>query len=90
MGELHHHLERATLQRSLDMLLEVQFVLDHFERSVRRLRAFGQKPDFNTLEVQSELELLRQNIHSLSSDQALARAEAIRARAQSLYVVVQA
>jgi hypothetical protein len=90
MSELHHHPERATHHRSLDMLMEVQFVLEHSERSVDRLRALGQEPEFNTLEVRSELEELRQDIRSLPAVQALERAEAIRARAQSLFVVLQA
>jgi hypothetical protein len=90
MSELHHHPERATHHRSLDMLMEVQFVLEHSERSVDRLRALGQEPEFNTLEVRSELDALRQNIRSLPAVQALERAEAIRARAQSLFVVLQA
>ena len=90
MSELHHHPERATHHRSLDMLMEVQFVLEHAERSLNRLRALGQEPDVNTLETRSELEQLRQNIRNLPADQALVQAEAIRARAQSLFVVLQA
>ena len=90
MSELHHHPGRATHHRSLDMLMEVQFVLEHAERSLSRLRALGQEPDFDTLEVRSELEQLQQGIYRLPADQALARAEAIRARAQSLFVVLQA
>ena len=90
MSELHHHPERATHHRSLDMLMEVQFVLEHAERSLNRLRALGREPSVNTLETRSELTQLQQGIRSLSADQALARAEAIRARAQSLFVVLQA
>jgi hypothetical protein len=90
MNEWHHHPERARLRRSLDMLMEVQFVLEHAERSVGRLRALGREPDFNTLEVRSELEALRQNIRSLPAVHALERAEAIRARAQALFMVLQA
>ena len=90
MSELHHHPERARHHRSLDMLMEVQFVLEYSERSVGRLRAMGQEPEFNTLEVRSELEELRQNIRGLPAVQALERAEAIRVRAQSLFVVLQA
>ena len=90
MSELHHRPERATHHRSLDMLMEVQFVLEHSERSVGRLRALGQNPEFDTLDVRFEFEELRQSIHNLPVAQALERAEAIRARAQSLYVVLQA
>jgi hypothetical protein len=90
MSELHHHPERATHHRSLDMLMEVQFVLEHAERSLNRLRALGQEPDFNTLEVRSDLEELQRGIHSLPADQVLKQAEAIRARAESLFVVLQA
>jgi hypothetical protein len=90
MSELHHHPERATHHRSLDMLMEVQFVLEHAERSLIRLRALGHEPSVNTLETRSELAQLRQGIRNLSADQALAQAEAIRARAQSLFVVLQA
>jgi hypothetical protein len=90
MSELHHHPERATHHRSLDMLMEVQFVLEHAERSLTRLRALGHEPSVNTLETRSELEQLQRGIHSLPADQALSQAEAIRARAQSLFVVLQA
>jgi hypothetical protein len=90
MSELHHHPERATHHRSLDVLMEVQFVLEHTERSVGRLRALGQEPEFNTLELRSDLEQLQRGIRGLSAGQALERAEAIRARAQALFVVLQA
>ena len=55
MSELHHHPERATHHRSLDMLMEVQFVLEHAERSLNRLRALGHEPSVDTLETRSEL-----------------------------------
>jgi hypothetical protein len=87
---LHHHPERAIHHRSLDMLMEVQFVLKYAERSVMRLRALGQEPSINTLEADSELQQLQSGIHHLPADQALAQAEAIRARAHSLFVVLQA
>ncbi len=90
MNELHYRPERAAHHRSLDMLMEVQFVLDHSERSVDRLWALGHEPEFNTVEMRFELEELRQNIRNLPADQALAQAEVIRARAQSLFVVLQA
>jgi hypothetical protein len=90
MSELHHHPERATHHRSLDMLMEVQFVLEYAERSLNRLRALGHEPSVNTLETRSELEQLQKGIQNLPADQALARAEAIRARAGSLFVVLQA
>ena len=90
MSELHHHPERATHHRSLDMLMEVQFVLKYAERSLAHLRALGQEPSINTLEADSELQQLQLGIRSLPADQALARAEAIRARAHSLFVVLQA
>jgi hypothetical protein len=87
---MDHHPERATHHRSLDMLMEVHFVLEHTERSVRRKRALGQEPNVNTLETRSELQQLQAGIHGLPADQALARAEAIRARAESLFVVLEA
>jgi hypothetical protein len=90
MSDLHHHPERAAYNRSLDMLMEVQFVLEHAERSLEKLRSLGQQAPMSTFEMRSELEHLQQGIRSLSVDQALARAEAIRARAQSLFVVLQA
>jgi hypothetical protein len=90
MSELHHHPDRATHHRSLDMLMEVQFVLEYAERSVSRLRALGQEPSVNTLETRSELEQLQKGIQNLPADQALAQAEAIRSRAESLFVVLQA
>jgi hypothetical protein len=90
MIELHYHQERATHHRSLDMLMEVQFVLEHAERSLTRLRALGLEPSVNTLEARSEFEQLQRGIRSLPADQALVQAEAIRARAQSLFVVLQA
>jgi hypothetical protein len=90
MSELHHHPERATYHRSLDMLMEVQFVLEHAERSLTRMRALGLEPSVNTLEARSEFEQLQRGIRSLPADQALVQAEAIRARAQSLFVVLQA
>jgi hypothetical protein len=90
MSELHHHPERATHHRSLDMLMEVQFVLEHAERSLNRLRASGVEPSVNMLETRSEFEQLQRGIRGLSADQALERAEAIRARAQALFVVLQA
>jgi hypothetical protein len=90
MSELHHHPERATHHRSLDMLMEVHFVLEYAERSLMRLRALGQEPGVNTLETRSELQQLHKGFRSLSADQALIRAEAIRVRAESLFVVLQA
>jgi hypothetical protein len=90
MIELHYHQERATHHRSLDMLMEVQFVLEYAERSLTRMRALGLEPSVNTLEARSEFEQLQRGIHSLPADQALVQAEAIRARAQSLFVVLQA
>jgi hypothetical protein len=90
MIELHYHQERATHHRSLDMLLEVRFVLEHAERSLTRMRALGLEPSVNTLEARSEFEQLQRGIRSLPADQALVQAEAIRARAQSLFVVLQA
>ena len=90
MSKLHHHPERATHHRSLDMLMEVHFTLEHTERSIVRLRALGQEPSVDTLEARSELEQLQTGIRSLPAGQALERAEAMRARAQSLFVVLQA
>ena len=88
MSELHHRPERATHHRSLDMLMEVQFVLDHVERAIRRRRVLGQEPDVNTQDTKQELEALRQGIGSLPAHQALERAEAIRGRAQQLFVAI--
>jgi hypothetical protein len=87
---LDHHPERATHHRSLDMLMEVHFVLEHTERSASRLRALGQEVPVSTLETRSEFEQLQRGIHGLPAVQALAQAEAIRARAAALFVVLQA
>ena len=84
MSELHHRPERATHHRSLDMLLEVQHVLDHVERAMRRRRALGQEPLVNAQATKRELEALRHGIASLPAPQALERAEAIRGQAQRL------
>ena len=88
MSELHgHHLERTAHHRTLDMLMEVEFVLERAEWMMTRARASGHEPPgLKLLKTRSELQQLQRDISSLPTGQALQRAETIRAQAQLLLV----
>jgi hypothetical protein len=88
MSELHgHHLERTAHYRTLDMLMEVEFVLERAEWLRTRAQALGHEPPgLNLLETRSELQQLQRAISSLPTGQALQRAETIQAQAHLLLV----